>query len=389
MRRASTSRLRRVVAVLALFAAVAVPVAGAFGFDDSNHPPDGPVGQPYSYTFGVEGGCPPYNLVVRMGSLPPGLSFPASAPTTLEGTPTAAGTYSFWLEARDTGGCGGSCPPAGVSCTVPSQVLYTIGIAPRLVVTTDSLPPALVGAAYTTKLTASGGGTQVWSLASGTLPAGLTLSADGTISGTPTSPTQDPVSFAVKVADASRSDTKMLTIDVVTPLAVSQPTLPLAEVGHPLPGTPLVATGGRSPYTWALVSAPSWMTVDAASGAIGGTPSVAGSFPVQVSVKDKYGASATATVTAAVNARVAVKTTRLPLVHLRRRFRSALKATGGVGPFHWKLATGRLPVGLSLDPRTGVISGATRRQGRFRLAFAVTDALGVTATASLTLTVSR
>src|SRR5262249_47741302 len=163
--------------------------------------------------------------------------------------------------------------------------------------TTDSLAPALVGAAYSAKLTASGGGTQVWSLVSGALPAGLTLGVDGTISGTPTSPTPDPVSFAVKVADAARSDTKTLTIDVVSPLAGTAPPPPIGEVGRALKQTPLSATGGRAPYTWTLASPPAGITLDSATGALGGTPAAAGSFPLQVTVTDKYGSSATVAVT--------------------------------------------------------------------------------------------
>src|SRR5262249_30826373 len=135
---------RRVLVLLGLVAVVAVPAALSFGFNDGNHPPDGVVGTPYSYTFSVDGGCKPYQFVVLNGQTPTGLSLDSSGGT-LSGTPTAAGSFFFWLEVRDTGCSGGTCPPVGVSCTIASQRPFTISIAPQLVISTESLAPALVG----------------------------------------------------------------------------------------------------------------------------------------------------------------------------------------------------------------------------------------------------
>ena len=61
----------------------------------------------------------------------------------------------------------------------------TVKIAPTI--TTESLPEGTVGTAYNQLLGATGDATITWSLASGsTLPAGLSLGTDGTISGKPT-----------------------------------------------------------------------------------------------------------------------------------------------------------------------------------------------------------
>jgi hypothetical protein len=381
------SRLFRVLVTAAAVAAVGAPAALSFGFNDGNHPPDGTVGVPYSYAFSVDGGCKPYVFVTLSGDqLPPGLAFDSNS--TLSGTPTASGSFQFWLEVRDTGCSGGTCPPAGVSCTVPSQRRFTIYIAPKLVISTQSLGPALVGTPYTAKLAADGGGDQTWSLVGGSLPAGLTLAANGTISGTPSAATPDPVSFTVKVSDPSRNDTKTLTLDVVTPLAVTQATLPMSEVGRAVRSTTLAATGGRAPYTWAVASAPAGITIDPASGTVRGTPAAAGSFPLQVSVTDKYGTSASLALTLAVRAKVAVKTVRLPAARVGKPFHVAVRAGGGVGPYSWK-ATGKLPVGVRLDRRTGVLSGTARRAGTYRVTLTVTDSLGATSRLTLTLAVAR
>jgi hypothetical protein len=134
------------------------------------------------------------------------------------------------------------------------------------------------------------------------------------------------------------------------------------------------------------VGAPAWLTIDPASGAISGTPTAAGSFSLQVSAKDAYGKTATTNLGVVVKARVTVKTARLPLTKVGKLFRVTLRTAGGVGPFTWK-ASGKLPVGLRFNRTTGVLSGAARKAGKFRLRFAVTDSFGVSSAKSLVLTV--
>jgi large repetitive protein len=375
-------RFTRVFLIIAAVAAIAVPVALGMGFDDTKpDPPQGSVGTPYSYQFSARSGCPPYEFVITNGSLPPGLSMSSSGLVT--GTPTVGGSSSFWVEVRDHG-----CPPCDpFSCSGPSQRPFSISIVGKLTVTTASpLAPGTVGVPYSTKLTSDSGAPQTWSIVSGSLPPGLGLAADGTISGTPTAATPAPASFAVKVNDGSRTDTKTLTLDVVAPLAVAATPPPTAEVGHELTPTTFTATGGRGPYAWSLVGAPAWLTIDPASGAISGTPTAAGSFSLQVSAKDAYGKTATTNLGVVVKARVTVKTARLPLTKVGKLFRVTLRTAGGVGPFTWK-ASGKLPVGLRFNRKTGVLSGAARKAGKFRLRFAVTDSFGVSSAKSLVLTV--
>jgi subtilisin family serine protease len=96
---------------------------------------------------------------------------------------------------------------------------WTVPVVNPITVTTSSLPAATVGAAYSTQLAASGGsGSYRWSLASGTLPTGLTLSSAGVISGTAT--TGGTSTFTVGVTDtAGRTATRSLsiTVNVVLP----------------------------------------------------------------------------------------------------------------------------------------------------------------------------
>jgi hypothetical protein len=383
-------RFKRILLLAVLAAVILVPAASAMAFEEGYNPVSGIVGTPYNWAFRVYGGCPPYDIVVKSGSLPPGLSLSSSG--TISGTPTTAGTWSFWAELRDTG-CGPSatCPPAGTSCSAPAQRPFSITITQKLTVTTPSpLSPATVGVPYALKLTADGGGSQTWSVASGTLPAGLALAADGTLSGTPTAATPAPVSVVVKVTDGSRTDTKTLVIDVVTPLAVTAPALRTGEVGQALRTTTLAATGGRTPYAWTIESAPAGVALDPTSGALSGTPTAPGSFPLKLTVKDAYGTTASVDATLVVKAKLAAITKRLAPTKVGKTYRFVLRTNGGVAPFTWKVASGKFPVGIRLNRATGVLSGTPRKAGTFPLTFVVRDSYGLeSTTTTLVLTVSK
>ena len=94
----------------------------------------------------------------------------------------------------------------------------TVKIAPTI--TTESLPDGEVGTAYSQTLVATGSETITWSLASGsTMPAGLTLNSDGTITGTPT--TADTSTFTVTAENSYGSDNKELSITISAPASVS------------------------------------------------------------------------------------------------------------------------------------------------------------------------
>ena len=117
--------------------------------------------------------------------------------------------------------------PGGTSAkTAADQFTYLLGSSPVAVVTT-SVAPATVGTTYSASLSASGGTTPyTWSLASGTLPTGLTLSPGGTISGAPTA--AGTSNFTVSVSDSSspaKTAARALSITVtsVPPSPVSSP----------------------------------------------------------------------------------------------------------------------------------------------------------------------
>jgi hypothetical protein len=154
--------------------------------------PAGTVGQPYTATLGATGGTTPYTWSISSGSLPAGLTLNASTGG-ISGTPTAAGTPNFSVTATDS-----SATPQ----TATQALSIAVNLATTLSITTASLPSARKGSSYTATLGATGGTTPyTWSISSGSLPAALTLSATGTISGTPTK--IGTFTFTVQVNDAT------------------------------------------------------------------------------------------------------------------------------------------------------------------------------------------
>ena len=164
--------------------------------------PDGTVGESYSATLEAEGGETPYTWSLASGTLPAGLSL--SSAGVISGTPTTAQSRTFTVRVRGADG-------------LSSTRGYTVEIelAPEApTITTSTLPGGTVGESYSATLQAEGGETPYfWTLASGSLPAGLSLSLAGVISGTPT--TAESRTFTVRVTGANAlSSTRPLTLTV-------------------------------------------------------------------------------------------------------------------------------------------------------------------------------
>ena len=298
-------------------------------------------------------GTPPYSWTLASGSLPAGLTLSASG--AISGTPTTAGTASFAVKVTDS-----------ASLTATSGTLALVVNAAALQITTTTVPAGTVGTAYSTTLSATGGTPPYsWTLTSGSLPAGLTLSASGTISGTPT--TAGTASFAVKVTDSASltatSGTLALVVNAAA-LQITTTTVPAGTVGTAY-STTLSATGGTPPYSWTLASGslPAGLTLSA-SGAISGTPTTAGTASFAVKVTDSASLTATSgTLALVVNAAaLQITTTTVPAGTVGTAYSTTLSATGGTPPYSWTLASGSLPAGLTLSA-SGAISGTPTTAG--------------------------
>jgi large repetitive protein len=372
-------RLARAVVLVALLAAVFVPSAGAVRFTDGSFViPLGFTGELFTHTFEGEGGCGPalpYEFKILSGALPPGLVL--SSDGAVAGLPEQAGSWSFWLELGDQD------PPDEDWCTpTTTERLFTITIAPGLRIQQRSLDPILAGRPYSKQLSATGGGPKTWSVWAGKPPAGITLSSNGVLSGTPTA--VGSFTFIVQVSVGDRSDTQAFTLSVAEALTVGAVRVPASEVGTPF-RLELTATGGKGRLTWATANGtalPSGLALEPTAGVISGTPTVPGSYPVKVSVTDQLGFSETVDVRVDVAAKLAIARKPLPAAKVGRGYRVALKARGGVAPRDWRIVRGSIPAGVGLDRNAGLLMGTPTRAGSFRILVMVTDKLGATSTAT-------
>ena len=86
-------------------------------------PPNGYVGNPYSYSWDLAPAAPPTTYTITSGSLPPGLSLTSPGGASgdvgkISGTPTTIGTYSFTVLATNAYGTA----PQAMSITISAPV---------------------------------------------------------------------------------------------------------------------------------------------------------------------------------------------------------------------------------------------------------------------------
>jgi len=161
----------------------------------------------------------------------------------------------------------------------------------QLKVATSSLPSGTQGVAYSASLAATGGTPPyTWVVTGGSLPAGLTSSPGGAITGTP-SGIPGPNPFTVTVTD-SKGITAVsgglgIQIQAGAPLQITTVSLPQGPVGTPYYAS-LGATGGVPPYTWTITagSLPTGLSPLSPNGVISGTPTLGGNYPFTVQVAD-------------------------------------------------------------------------------------------------------
>lgn len=360
---------------------LAVPITiqvnnGPVTVNKSSFNPNAAVGVAYSQQLTALGGTPPYSWTLAPGNNN-GMSL--SSTGLLTGTPVSAGSVPLSVSVSDS------------STPTPTfgSVTLTLNVTGAFTITTTTLPGGVVGTAYSQTLAASGGaGGLTWALASGSnpLPPGLAISANGVISGTPT--TNGSYPFTVAVTDSnSITVTKQLTIAIGPTLTITTTTLPNATVGVAYSQT-FQATSGTGTLTWSATGLPSTLTMSAA-GVLSGTPTTAATITFSVTVTDSANATATANMTLTVLVAVFRVTTVSPLPSgtVGVPYTQTLQTTGGTAPLNW--SSFGLPVGFSIDAATGVISGTPTTSGPTNFSVTVTDSANLTATASFLVTITQ
>jgi hypothetical protein len=334
-------------------------------------------GSPYQATASASGGLPPYQWsFVNTSNI--GLSITSTGAIT--GTPQTSGNFQLPVILSDA---------TGESMT-QNLILF---VANGLSVATTSLPNGTVGTPYSQSLLPTGGQSPfTWIVVpgSGSLPPGLTLSSSGVISGTPAS--NGSFHFTVQVTDAGgRTATGALTISMgVAPLVITTSSLAAGQLTVAY-SQALSASGGVSPYTWALASGvlPNGLALN--NGIISGTPlGPLGTTTFTLQVTDSSPPPAlTAQKAFTVNIALTLTITSLTLPGgiVGTPYSQTLAGSGGTSPYTWSVTSGTLPAGLQLNASNGVISGTPTATGPNLFTVTMTDAAGLSTQQQLNITI--
>lgn len=332
----------------------------------------------YSFTLTSSGGTSPFTWSLSSGALPSGLVLSANG--ILSGTPNAGnGTGSaVTFQITDASGC------------VATRTL-NLRVCPAITLNPSVLAEAAVGTVYSQTLSASGGSAPyVYSVSSGSLPAGLSLSANsGIISGTPV--TTATASFTIRALDSNgcQGDRPYTLTPTCPTLTLTPGSLPTVMVGTAYSQT-LTATGGTGPYNWAVSSGtlPTGLTLNATTGVISGTATTANGSGTAITVRatDSVGCQGSLSLTVKVCAVLTFAPTAMPDAVAGSFYSQAVNVSGGTGPYTYTVSAGSLPAGMSLNSG-GTVSGTAMAGASSSFILRATDANGCTGTRAYTLSI--
>ncbi len=344
--------------------------------------PAATVGKAYQAALNASGGTSPYTWSAG-SALPSGLSLSSSG--VVSGTPAASGAFSFKANVTDSS-----------TAKESSSGNYNLSVATAaapLIVATSSMPGATAGTSYSTTLSASGGNAPYTWAATTSLPAGLALNSNGTISGTPT--TAGTSTIGVRVTDnASPAQTATASLSLTIsatppgPLAITTSSVPNATNGQAYSVT-LLATGGTTPYKWSATGLPAGLTMSS-GGTISGTPTSSGTFSFAAKVTDSSTTvqtssrtlSLTVAATTTSTAPLGITTSSLPGGTVGSGYSATVQASGGTGAYTWGVSTGSLPAGVTLSATTGQLSGTPSTAAQYTFTLKVSDSASPANTAS-------
>jgi large repetitive protein len=222
---------------------------------------------------------------INAGALPPGLAIDA-ATGLISGTPTAAGQFDFQVLAKMNADTRSDTKSLSIVIRDP------VAIAGSEPFTAARRAQSEVSASFEAMLAASGGtGTYTWTLSSGALPDGLTLT-DGAIAGTPTAEGVYP--FTATVTDSEgRVANYPGRIAVAPKLAVSTLLLRPGKVAKRY-GWRVRTAGGVVPATWRILVGPlpRGIRFDRTTGTLSGIPTRPGTYRLTFEATDALGIKA-------------------------------------------------------------------------------------------------
>lgn len=346
--------------------------------------PDANTGVPYSASLNAAGGVFPYSWSAV--GLPDDLAIDPGTGT-ISGTPMLSGSYSVTVTVTDN-----NSPKSSASRTFTLKV----GVVS---ITTTSLKPWTQGVNYSiapAQSIAASGGTAPYSftLVGGGLPTGMSLSAPGVLSGVPGA--SGSFSFTVQASDSlAQTTTQTFELVINPPPSILTSSLPLGVVGVAYLQT-VRSTGGTLPNTWSIStgSLPGGLTFNTGTGIISGTPTAPGNYPVTFTLTDSTGASISRAMAIQINSILDITNPTSgagspPDALFGTDYVYTFVGTGGTSPYSWSVIAGSLPLGLSLNPFTGALTGSPLATGTFAFSLQLQDTIATTVVKNFQIKVSQ
>ena len=218
--------------------------------------------------------------------LPAGMVLTASG--YLAGTPTMSGIFPIIVIATDANSCNGT--------STTYNLYINNSSCPTINVINPAYTTAVFNAGFSQDFTASGGIPPFTFNTNSTLPIGLSLSAEGTLSGIPVQFGTFPIVVTAKDINACTGTGSTYLLSIVCPgITVTKPLISSGTNGITFSQT-FISSASATPVTYSTVSIlPTGLTLST-SGVLSGTPTQNGTFPIIVTVVDANGCSGNSTI---------------------------------------------------------------------------------------------
>ncbi|MDX1984035.1 MAG: putative Ig domain-containing protein [Bryobacteraceae bacterium] len=347
--------------------------------------PNATAGRLFAYKLEAAGARPPYRwtMIPDPGASTGGLELAPSG--IVSGVPASPGNFGFTLRVSSADEDGEQ--------SISSRCTVTVDPPSIFISSNASLPPAIAGSRYETRLRAEGGAGpfQFRTVDSSEIP-GLKLSADGVLSGVPAAPGvyQLQVMATSGALDRAVPSSKRFLLTVSPSDLAVKATCPLPAGAGGVPYSfDFQVEGGVAPYRWSSVGSLPRGLFLSQQGRLSGIPSVPHWWPFDVRVEDARGRVAESGCGLLIAfPEVQVRNAcALPPAAAGVAYSQRLEAEGGAGPYSWSF-TGTLPGGLSLS-QNGELTGTALAAGNTRFRVTVTDSQGQSGSSNCSLAVTR
>ncbi|HEY8206156.1 MAG TPA: putative Ig domain-containing protein, partial [Myxococcaceae bacterium] len=263
-------------------------------------------------------------------------------------------------------------PLAGVLALV---VLSACPPPPSITMPADDLGDTTVVVPYSHTITATGGSGTLSYAASG-LPAGLSMSASGTISGTATATGDFSVNVTATDA-AAQTASQAYPFKVYPAPAITTATLPDGTQTSSYSAA-VSTTGGKAPVVLSVSAGalPFGLALNASTSTISGIAITDATYTFTLQARDANGATAAQSYTVTIYTGLS-GTAYLPTTgNVGTPFSAYMSARDGRPPIIYSVGSGALPPGVSLNASDGTITGTPTFAGTYPVSVTATDANG-------------